>query len=235
MTIAMCVSVPGGFVLGSESRQIVAGEKMLESISKCDYTDRNFEVCEGEYPKVYPIGKFGLCYSGAGFAGKWIFEADVMQLQEMANSNKYSFRQLAEHFTNKLTQALGSIDNLQYIFYFAGYEDGYPILARCSNGQLSFQGGKNQDPAYTMYIAGMVDVLRKLFTDEVVDYGKMTLKQAIEFTYLTIVTGSKYLEYFEKYPEVSGGAVNIMVIRPNKSETFRFPAFGLSIGMGELT
>lgn len=225
MTISMSVSVPGGFVLGSESRQIIADENWLRKFSNHDYGDNNFIISKGEFPKVYNIGKFGLCYSGPSFAGSWTFSTEVKELQKMASSAKYSFEQLAAHLNNNLVKALGKLD---YGFYFAGYEDGLPVFTDCNNGRLNFESGKVRNLTYSMRIVGMVAILEKLFADEVVSFSRMTLEQAVEFTYLTIVSGSKYLEYFDKYPEVSGGEIYILIIKPEGCEFLRFPAFGIS-------
>lgn len=221
MTISMFLSVPGGFVLGSESRQITADSawlKKFEDRTHDDQSKNDFEVIPGEFPKIHRIGDFGLCYSGVGFYGSWTFDQELTELQDMANSRKYTFRQLAEHLHGKLAKALPDRGNA---FYLAGFENGSRVFASGGDKTLSFKDGE----WYTMRIAGAVNVLEKLFVDETVRWDEMSLPEALDFVLMTITIGAKYMHWFDKYPSVSGGALYAGVITPSGSNYITFPEY----------
>lgn len=234
MTIIASMAIQGAFIFGSESRQVLGDENWSKSFQEKDYNNRNFGIQPGEFPKTFLVGnRYALNYSGPGFTHDWLFKTDLQELQQMAQSGRYTIFELANHFNDKLKNAL---KGHSFTFHLAGFPGGYPVLADSDDGVLMFYEGKEKTTAMNMVrFAGMVDIIEKLAKDELLDFERMTIKEAIEFVYLTITVGCKYLEYFKKYPEVSGGPVNILVVTPDKSEFYKVPAFSLSPRKGGLS
>lgn len=227
MTIIISAAVQNAFVLGSESRQVRGDEKWFKGFQEKDYTNRNFRIQPGEFPKTFLIGeRYGLNYSGPGFVDNWVFENDLFELQQLAARGQHNLYKLAEHFNNKLKQAL---NGQPFTFHLAGFVEGYPVMAECDDGELLVYKGTQKDTGMNrIAMAGMVDIIEKLCTGELVDFKHMSLKDVVDFVLLTITAGCKYLEYFTKYPEVSGGPVNILILTPKGHELLKFPAFGVN-------
>ncbi|MDF9409056.1 MAG: hypothetical protein A4E52_01445 [Pelotomaculum sp. PtaB.Bin013] len=226
MTIMATMAIKGAFILGSESRQVIGGESWRKSFQEKDYSNKNFRIHPSEFPKTFLLGeRYGLNYSGFGFTDTWRFEDTLEELQQMAHSNKYTFYELAICLNDKLKHAL---NGQSFEFHLVGFPEGRPVLGECNDGELLFYEGKERNTAMDrLVMAGMVDIIEKLCTGELLDYERMTIERAVNFLYLTITAGCKYLEYFTKYPEVSGGPINILVITPDKCEFYKFPEFNV--------
>lgn len=223
MTIIVSVATKNAFVFGSESRQVIGDDNWLKSFQQKDYTNRNFKIQPGEFPKTFLLGgQYAVNYSGVGFYENWSFEAELNELEEMSTNGRYGFYDLAKHLNDKIVHAAG---DRSFDLHMAGFPGGRPVWAESNDRGLVFY--KKDEVMGRVATVGMVDIIEKTLKDEMVDFQNMTLKDVVEFVWLTIITGSKYLEYLVKYPAVSGGPVNILALTPNGHEIFKLPAFGL--------
>lgn len=225
MTIIISAAIQNAFIFGSESRQVLSDENWFRSVQKKDYTNRNFEIHPGVFPKTFLIGEqYALNYSGPGFIKNWLFEAELFGLQQMAGSGHYTIYDLAHYFNDKLMRVLAG---QPFEFHLAGFPGGRPVWAESNDGKLVFYRVQKDATMNRIAVVGMTDIIDKVLDGEMLDFEHMTLKDVVEFVWLTIIAGSKYLEYFTKYPAVSGGPVTILILTPNGHEILKLPAFGL--------
>lgn len=227
MTLVVSLALQNAFIFGSESRQILAGDDFLKSISEGDYSNRNFEIQQGEFPKTFLIGeRYGLNYSGSGFVCGWSFDDEIQELQQMATDKQSTLYDLANHLNNKLKCAL---KGQPFTFFMAGFPGGLPMMVASNDGELAFYKGRN-----IIMGTGWVDIAGKILKDETIDYEHMTIKDAVEFVWLTITAGCKYLEYFTRYPNVSGGPIKILIITPYKCGFLKYPSLDILLQEGGL-
>lgn len=219
MTICISTVVPQGIVMGSESREIAASENWMKNSYNGIYGP-DFQIVNNSTPKVYLLAnRYGLNYSGIGWTPSWHWNQTLAELEKVA-ADCNDIYALAAWLATQLSKVIPP--GVKYGFDLGGYKHGCPILIKCNDGRMIYPHdpgglGYNFHTRQLMagaHIVGVVDILSKLLAGEEIDAQNMTLQDAIEFTHLTLTIGTKYLRYFKRYQEVSGGPIKILVLTP---------------------
>ncbi|OPX91152.1 MAG: hypothetical protein A4E53_00744 [Pelotomaculum sp. PtaB.Bin104] len=240
MTIALVTAVPQGIILASESRTINGSPEWYANFEKGIYSD-DFKVLGDNHPKVHKVGRYGLIYSGVssltlsgfGLTSDWTSDQEIANLQCVA-ANGASFRVLAETFYKRLSTVL---NGRGFSFVLCGYDvGGNQVWAEGgSDVPFSINGGPGVRPYYCFQALGAVDVIRKLISDELIRFERMSLQEALTFTLFTISVGCKYLKWFDRLPEVSGGPIYVAVIMPGGGiRGFKFPEYDPAVPGGAI-